>query len=206
MRESSLRWGLGMGAIAATLGIIEEVIGAQFQPQGNQGTFDQAIKYLLSAGPLGLMALGIALGRAYFAGLRAERSRPPKPADTPPDEIPPWGGEQRDSALAGAMVMGAYWLITMLYGFVLNVHANATSISGFISQHIIQGIIFLLLGYGLGALGGRAPAARRLLDAIAIPPEFLTGQPAAEAPRQATAQSDAVAVDAPSTATGDGTV
>lgn len=205
MRESSLRWGLGMGAIAATLGIIAEVIGAQFQPHGNQATFDQAIKYLLIAGPLVLIALGIALGLAYFAGLRAERGRPPKPADTPPDEIPPWGGEQRDSALAGAIVMGVYWLITMLYSFVLNLHTNTAAIGGFISQHIIQGIIFLLFGYGLGALGGRAPAARRLLDAIAIPPEFLTGQPAAEAPRAAE-ESGTAAVDAPSTAAGDSTV
>jgi hypothetical protein len=204
MRESSLRWGLGLGAIAATLGIIAEVIGAQFQPHGNQDSFDQAIKYLLIAGPLVLMALGIALGLAYFAGLRAERDRPPKPADASPDEIPPWGGEQRDSALAGVVVMGAYWLITMLYSFVLNLHTSA-ALGSFISQHLIQGIIFLLFGYGLGALGGRAPAARHLLDAIAIPPELLTGQPAAETPQAAT-ESDMMAADAPSTATEDDTV
>lgn len=202
MRESSLRWGLGMGIIAATLGVIAEVVGAQFLPHGNQATFDQAIKYVLIAGPLVLIALGVALGLAYFAGLRAERDRPPKPADEPPDAIPPWGGERRDSALAGVIVLGAYWLITMLYSLVLSLHANVTGIGSFIGQHIFQGIIYFLLGYGLGALGGRAPAARRLLDAIAIPPEVLTGPPLPEAPRPA-AENSVVAVDAPSTATED---
>jgi hypothetical protein len=205
MRESSLRWGLGLAAIAAILGVIAEVIGAQFQPHGTQATFDQAIKYLLIAGPLMLIALGIALGLAYFAGMRAERDRPPRPAEAPPDEIPPWGGERRDSALAGAVVMGAYWLITMLYSFVLSLHANVAAFASFAGQHLIQGILFILFGYGLGALGGRTPAARRLLDAIAIPPELLSGAPAVDAP-PVVVENDAAVVDAPTTAGGDATV
>jgi hypothetical protein len=37
-------------------------------------------------------------------------------------------------------------------------------------QRLITGVVLLLLGFGLGALGSRAPAARRLLDEISVAP------------------------------------
>jgi hypothetical protein len=201
MRETSLRWGLGMGAIAAALGVIAQVVGAQFRPAGSRATFDQAIKYLLIAGPLVLIALGVALGLAYYAGLRAERDRPPR-ASAAEDELPQWGGERRDSAVAGALVMLAYWLLTSLYAFVLGLREGGTDAGSFLGQHIIQGILFLLFGYGLGALGGRAPAARKLLDAIAVAPiaPGMSGDVDAAGDADTADASGRVAVEAPPTA------
>lgn len=169
MRESSLRWGLGLGAVAAVVGIAAQLFAAQFLPHGKPAPFDIAIRYLIVAAPLVLLALGIAMGLAYFAGLRAERDRPEEPPRAP-DAVPPWGGERRDSALAGTIVMAAYWLLTSLYTLVLNM-GGAPNLASFVSQHLVQGILFLAFGYGMGALGGRAPAARKLLDRITVAPE-----------------------------------
>ncbi|HEX9057987.1 MAG TPA: hypothetical protein VF818_10695 [Ktedonobacterales bacterium] len=188
MRETSLRWGLGMGAIAATIGVIAQLVGSAFQPHSNRATFDQAIKYVLIAGPLVLIALGVALGLAYYAGLRAERDRPPK-VSTSPDELPPWGGERRDSWLAGVIVMAAYWLITSLYTFVLTSRTPGFTLDGFLTQKLVQGLIFLAFGYGMGALGGRAPAAHSLLDSITI---------AAPSKSQMPAGTDPAGIDTPS--------
>lgn len=168
MRETSLRWGLGLGAVAAVAGIAAQLVAAQLMPSGKPAPFDVAIRYLIVAGPLVLLALGLAIGLAYLAGLRAERDRPAAPPPAP-DAIPPWGGERRDSALAGTVVMAAYWVLTSLYTLVLNM-GGAPNFGTFLSQHLVQGIIFLAFGYGMGALGGRAPAARKLLDSISLAP------------------------------------
>jgi hypothetical protein len=168
MRETSLRWGLGLGAVAAVVGIATQLVAAQFLPHGQAAPFDVAIRYLIVAAPLVLLAVGLAVGLAYLAGLRAERDRPPEPP-RPPDAVPPWGGERRDSALAGTIVMAAYWLLTSLYALVLNMGGAAT-FGSFLSQRLVQGILFLAFGYGMGALGGRAPAARKLLDSISVAP------------------------------------
>lgn len=166
MRETSLRWGLGLGAVAAVLGILAQIVAAQFSPHGTAQPFEVVIRYLVIAAPLILLAFGIAVGLAYYAGLRAERDRPPEPP-RPPDAVPPWGGERRDSALAGTIVMAAYWVLTSLYALVLNM-GGATTLGAFLSQRLTQGVLFLLFGFGMGALGGRAPAARKLLDSISI--------------------------------------
>lgn len=168
MRETSLRWGLGLGAVAAVVGIAAQLVAARFMPHGQPASFDVAIRYLIVAAPLVLLAVGLAVGLAYFAGLRAERDRPSEPPRAP-DAVPPWGGERRDSALAGTIVMAAYWLLTSLYALVLNM-GGAVTFGSFLSQRLVQGILFLAFGYGMGALGGRAPAARRLLDSISVAP------------------------------------
>jgi hypothetical protein len=155
-------------------------VAAQFAPSGPQAAFDAAIRYLVVGVPILLVALALALGLAYYAGLRAERDRPPQ-APPPPDALPPWGGERRDSALAGAIVMTAYWLITSLYTFVLNARSGGAGVGDFVSQHLLQGILFIAFGYGFGAMGGRAPAARKLLDRIIVPPEE-RGRPTDSAP------------------------
>jgi hypothetical protein len=157
-----------LGAIAAVIGILAQIFAAQFTPHGQPAPFDVAIRYLVVAAPLVLLAFGSAVGLAYLAGLRAERDRPPEPPRAP-DAVSPWGGERRDSALAGTIVMAAYWLLTSLYAFVLHV-GGATSLGTFLSQHVLQAVLFLAFGYGMGALGGRAPAARKLLDRISVTP------------------------------------
>jgi hypothetical protein len=169
MRDTSLRWGLGLGAVAAALGIVAQIIGSQLSPRPGSSSFDSLIRYLLIAGPLFLVVLGVALGLAYFAGLRSERDLP---EDANAEEMKyQWGGPHRDSALSGTVVMACYWLITSMYNFVLNLRPGGQRVGDFLVQHAVQGIIYLLLGFGLGAMGGRAPAARRLLDEIAIAPQ-----------------------------------
>ena len=168
MREMSLRWGLGMGVAAAIMGVAAQMFAAHLAPTGHSASFDVAIRYLVVAAPLVLLAVGLSVGLAYYAGLRAERDRPKEPPRAP-DAVPPWGGERRDSALAGTIVMACYWVMTTLYGLVLTPGGVGT-IGSFFSQHVVQGILFLAFGYGMGALGGRAPAARNLLDSIAVVP------------------------------------
>lgn len=180
MRDTSLRWGLQMGAVAAALGIVAQIVGSLLSPRPGSGSFDSVVRYLLIAGPLFLVVLGLALGLAYFAGLRAERDLP---AQADAEELKyQWGGPHRESALAGTVVMACYWLITSMYNFVLAVRPGGLGIGTFLIQHLVQGIIYLLFGFGLGAIGGRAPAARRLLDEIAAAPpaaESASGEAAA---------------------------
>jgi hypothetical protein len=181
MRETSLRWGLGMGAVAAVVGILAQIVAARLIPRGQPAPFDVAIRYLILAAPLVLLAVGLAVGLAYFAGLRAERDRPPEPPPAP-DAVPPWGGERRDSALAGTIVMASYWLLTSLYGLVLNTGGRT------LGTFVTQGVLFLAFGYGMGALGGRAPAARKLLDDISVSPTAAT--PADLPPAESTAGAE----------------
>jgi hypothetical protein len=168
MRESSLRWGLGLGIIAAIIGIAVQFVAAHFAPTGRGATFDVAIRYLVVAAPLVLLAVGLAVGLAYFAGLQAERDRPQEPPRSL-DAVPPWGGERRDSALAGTIVMASYWVLTSLFSLVVS-QGTVGGVGGFLSGHALQGVLLLAFGYGMGALGGRAPAARKLLDSLVVAP------------------------------------
>ncbi len=135
-------------------------------PRGASTTFDQTFRYLLIAAPLALLTLGIALGLAYFAGLRAEHDRPPKEGAARPD---PLSDDRRDSALAGAIVMALYCLFTTFLAVLLDLRTPTISVSTLLGQRAIQAVLFVILGYGMGALGGRVPAVRSLLDEISSP-------------------------------------
>lgn len=173
MRESSLQWSLRLGAIAAVLGCAAQVIGGRLVPTGQTG-IDQVAVVLVIDGMLVLIALGVALGLAYFAGIRAERDRSADPG--PRDVTLSWGGERRDSALAGGIVMLIYWALTTIAAFLFAPRLPGTAgISDFVTQHLIALILFVLFGLGMGALGGRAPAARNLLAEITRRPEAAEG-------------------------------
>jgi len=166
MREMSLRWGLGLGAVAAVIGLGSQLLSGLLAPRGASTTFDQTFRYLLIAAPLALLTLGIALGLAYFAGLRAEHDRPPKEGAARPD---PLSDDRRDSALAGAIVMALYCLFTTFLAVLLDLRTPTISVSTLLGQRAIQAVLFVILGYGMGALGGRVPAVRSLLDEISSP-------------------------------------
>lgn len=163
MSETSLRWGLGMGALAAGIGLVALFVSGWFQPPTSPTTVDREVQYLLVAGMVLLISLGLVLGLAYYAGLRAERDRPAA-------ELSSFGDPHRESAWAGTIVMAAYWLVTTLLVLLAPHHQGDPSAGGVVGQRLILGLILLVFGYGLGAMGGRAPAARSLLNDIATRP------------------------------------
>jgi hypothetical protein len=163
MSETSLRWALGMGALAAGIGLVVEFVTGWFQPPTNPTTVDREVQYVLVAGILLLLSLGVVLGLAYYAGVRAERDRPAMESSS-------FGDPHRESAWAGTIVMAAYWLVTTLQMLLTSARSGGSSAGGLVGQRLIIGLILLVFGYGLGALGGRAPAARGLLNDIATRP------------------------------------
>lgn len=168
MRQTGLRWGLIMGGVAATVGLAAQLLGLRFKP--TSGTdFSANFAGILVFDIAVLFALGIALGIAYYAGMRVEHERPP----TPSAEMDPlrWGGERRDSALAGAIVMACFWLVTTLAAVALGQYASgAGGLTDYLTRRIIALVLFVVLGFGLGAWGARARIARNLLDQIAVTP------------------------------------
>ena len=181
MRDVSLRWGLGMGAASAILGTAALIAGSFIEPVQRITTAEAAALAIFVRGILVLVTLGIALGLAYYAGLRAERARLSEdaaaaaPTDargslstgTSTGDIQ---NQRRVAVLAGGLTMFCYWLITSLYLFVLPPSTQPSTaqvdVLSFIENRLLFGIIFVLFGLGLGGLGGRAPAARVLLDRI----------------------------------------
>lgn len=163
MSETSLRWGLGLGALAAGIGLAAQLVGGWFRPPTTPTTIDREVQYVIVAGTLTLAALGIALGLAYYAGLRSERDRLA-------GEWASFGDRRRESGWSGTIVMAAYWLITTLVILLAPHHSGDPSVGTLAGQRLVLGLIFLAFGHGLGMLGSRAPAARSLLDNIASRP------------------------------------
>lgn len=176
MRDESLRWGLGMGAAAAILGTAALILGSLVEPVKRVTTAEAAALAIFIRGIFVLVTLGIALGLAYYAGLRAERAR--LSADASLEASPPGAAgtqNQRSVAvLAGGLTMFCYWLITGLYMLVLPPSTQPPTaqldLLSFAENRLLFGIIFVLFGLGLGGLGGRAPAAQLLLDRIVRSP------------------------------------
>src|SRR5215472_12665903 len=75
MRDSTLRWGLGMGLVGAALGIAALLIGAFFFPIPSYSSADAVAVDILVRGLLALVALGLTMGLSYYAGLRVEQDR-----------------------------------------------------------------------------------------------------------------------------------
>ena len=75
MRYATFRWGLGMGLVAAALGVFALLVGAFFFPIPIASTADSVAVAILVRGMLALLALGVTLGLAYYAGLQVERDR-----------------------------------------------------------------------------------------------------------------------------------
>ena len=71
MRQTIIRWGLGMGAVAAGLGIVSLLIGlalTSFQKPGMDPT--QLVVVILVRAIVRLLFLGMAAGLAYYAAIR----------------------------------------------------------------------------------------------------------------------------------------
>lgn len=232
MRDESQRWGLGMGVVAAVLGTLALILGSLVEPVQRVTTAEAAALAIFIRGIFVLVTLGVALGLAYYAGLRAERARLMDNAAQAAQQPVAGAADQRNSravaVVAGGLTMFCYWLITSLYMFVLPSSTQPSTakldVLSFVENRLLFGIIFVLFGLGLGGLGGRAPAARLLLDrivkspapamalavpgsaSIAIPPEAISATDSApdpSAPAEAAREAEAAPRDTSGAADGD---
>ena len=172
MGSASIRWGLILGAIAAALGTGAQLLGYALLPQSGGVPVDNAVGVLLITGLLGLLALALALGLAYFAGIRVERERPRTTRPAEATLLDP-GVVNRGPGFAGLLVTALYWLVTTLVGIIGGAeHGGPADPSSFLTTRALLGLVLLAFGFGLGALGGRSPAARSLLDELAKGPSI----------------------------------
>lgn len=168
MVSAGLRWGLIFGAVAALLGAGAQALG--YSLLSHAGQTDSGVGALLITGFLALLALTIALGLAYVAGILVERDRP-RTALTDEAKLLDPGMVNRGPGLAGLLVMALYWVVTTVIGVAAGSRLNGpTDPSSFLATRTVLGLVLLAFGFGLGALGGRSPAARSLLDEIAKGP------------------------------------
>lgn len=177
VRETSLRWGALVGGIGAALGVVSYLAGAILAPVNSARlSGDAAITSVFVHVLLALVVLGVALGLSYYAGMRIAREQidaaSAASAETPaPDRAP--------AALGGAVAMLLYWFVTTLYVYLFPPFGQRDSSLQALEGHVLLGVIYIIMGAGLGSMGARAAAARRLITRVIIAP---TRQPAVVVP------------------------
>jgi hypothetical protein len=173
MQYASLRWGLGLGLTAALIGVVARLVGIVLAPIPAYTTAENVAVDLIVQTVLVLLGIGIALGLSNYAGQRVERDRRLAAAQaqaTEGQEAGPLADERMGSLLAGTYVMICFWFMTALYqvlGPPLQQGASTSKPNPV--QLVITGVIYALLGAGLGAWGGRSVAARALLSGVIKP-------------------------------------
>ncbi len=150
MRDMSLRWGFGLGAIAAAIGAMAQLLSAVFGPIPANTTADLLVIALLIQGVLSLVALGVMFAISYTA---------------PPD--------RSSAVLAGGVVAICYWFVTTLIQFLVpatqQAATNRLDVKTFLIQRLIFGVFCVLLGAGMGGLGARSVVARQLMQSVVKP-------------------------------------
>lgn len=188
MRQETLRWGLLMGLIAAVLGTLAFAIGALIAPLRLQTTAEAVAFAAFARGMFGFIALGIALGLAYYAGLRSERDlrrgRAAEPtsgeAGVPATQAAaemPWG-ERWNAVSTGAIVMLCFWIAATACAYVFplsqpGVPQPQNQALTNAELHLVLLVIYILFGAGAGGIGGRWYASRIVLDRIIVMPPSL---------------------------------
>ncbi|HLY30434.1 MAG TPA: hypothetical protein VKQ36_05370 [Ktedonobacterales bacterium] len=178
---SALRWGLGAGAICALLGVAALLGGALAAPIHSVSNAYAVALALFVRGVLSLLSLAMALTLAYYAGYQVESrltALTTQPASSQTSSsvssstasaTPAQGASLRtQAALSGALALLLFWFATALYITLLgsrvgDLGATGASPVSFTLWRLAQGIVYVGLGGGFGALGGRASAAHRLL-------------------------------------------
>jgi hypothetical protein len=179
MRDATFRWGLGMGLASAALGVFALLVGAFFFPIPVASTADSVAVAILIRGLLALLALGVTLGLAYYAGLQVERDRIRHLLEAS-EATTALGASAQDrigSLIAGLLVTFCWWFGTTLTGYLLPLLPETKSSAADPSQfalHLIWGGFIVVIGAGLGGLGSRMVAARTLLDRIMVSPQTTT--------------------------------
>jgi hypothetical protein len=186
MRDASLRWGLGLGVAAALIGVVARLVGIVLAPIPTYTTAENVAVDLIIQTVLVLLGIGIALGLANYAGQRVERDRrlaALQAQATEGQEATRVSDDRTGSLLAGIYVMLCFWFMTALYQVVgPPLQQGASTTKPNLVQLVITGVIYALLGAGLGAWGGRAIAARALLGGVIKPAAVTISAPATPAP------------------------
>ena len=188
MREETLRWGLLMGVIAAILGALAFAVGALLAPLRLYTSAEAVATAYFARGMLGFIALGVALGLAYYAGLRSERDmRQALAAQAASDQAGveakqdrasmSWG--QRWNAVnSGAIVMLCFWIASTICSYVFplsqpGVPQPQNQALADAELHLILLVVYILFGAGVGGIGGRSYTSRVLLDRVIVMPPSL---------------------------------
>lgn len=161
MRDVVGKWGLVTGLVASALGVGALVLGLVVEPIPARASAEGVVAAIFVRGLLVLLALGMALALGYLAGYQTERHRPldDSTGTVPAQQL------RTHAALAGAITMGCYWVATTAYMLL-----TGSATASFIGPRIVFGIVVVLVGAGLGGLGARQPAARRLLSQLTVTP------------------------------------
>lgn len=165
MQKSTLIWGLGIGLVSAVLGVAALLIGALIEPTQRQTTAEVLVAALFIRSMIALLTLAIAFGLAYYAGSRVA--------------LEPTSGDRVrvDATIAGGLVLACYWVATTIC-IVLQGNAGADT-GSVLTSRVIFGVLFIIIGAGIGGLGSRAYAARQLLQNIALTAPATTSTPPA---------------------------
>ncbi len=151
MQKSTLIWGLGIGLVSAVLGVGALLVGAIIEPVQQQTSAEVVVTSLFIRSMIVLLA--VAFGLVYYAGTRVALV-------TTGDRV------RVDATIAGGLVLACYWVATTVCIFV---QGNADVREGSVlTTRVIFGVLFVLIGAGIGGLGSRAYAARQLLQNIAL--------------------------------------
>lgn len=207
MRQETLRWGLMMGLIAAVLVTLASATGALIAPLRLYTTAEAVAVAVFARAMLVLICLGIALGLAYYAGLRSERDlrreRAPQSlsgeagaqAAQAAAEVP-WG-EKWNAVNTGGIVLLCFWIAATACSYLFplsqpgvpQLHNQALANA---ELHLILLVIYVAAGAGAGGIGGRSYMSRIVLDHIVVMPQSLSMLGAVK-PAQEKALADAPA-------------
>ena len=175
MRDMSLRWGFGLGAIAAAIGAMAQLLSAVFGPIPANTTADLLVIALLIQGVLSLVALGVMFAISYLAGQRTERDRQRAftleggEGTAPPD--------RSSAVLAGGVVAICYWFVTTLILYLVPATQQGSThlldVKTFLIESLLRGAFYVLVGAGMGGLGARSAVARQLMQSV-VKPAFPT--------------------------------
>lgn len=226
MRQETLRWGILMGLIAAIIGTVLFALGVLIAPLRLETSPEAVAFAYFTRGMLGFIALGVALGLAYYAGLRSERDMRRERATqmasgetgapaTQAAATAPWG-ERWNAPNTGAIVMLCYWIASTVCAYVFpltqpGVPQPQNQALTNAELHLILLVVYTLFGAGIGGIGGRSYTSRLVLDRIIVmPPSFPSAKAtevrAADTPPPAdekVAGKDEGTVPEPSRASGD---
>ncbi len=191
MHEVSWRQALTMSVFAAVEGVVALVLGAFVAPIAPHAEAVQIATAVFIRGFLALIALAVAGGLAYFAGYRIEASLGPSDADpslavatSPLVALFVTPGPRRDAFWAGAITLATYWLFTTIYIAALGntvggIGVPRNAIGSFALSRLAQGVALAVAGAGVGALGARNAATRRITRRIFEPAPVVVAAPLA---------------------------
>jgi hypothetical protein len=180
LRQTSLFWGLGLGIVAAVLGVLGLELPNVVAPVPKTTTANVVVVSIFIRGLLVYVALGVSFGLAYFAGLRvakdiAARRMEDAGGATPVLDAQTVTQDRIGSVLAGGLVMLLFALAytALVFAFPANQTSTPktqTNVGQVLAVRLAFDFFFVLFGAGLGGLGARSLQSRRVLALLNIMP------------------------------------